>query len=305
MWIWITGAAAFGAAAGAILSYWINRRQRRRELEEISALARQVLREEEISARAAGEETLYARIEDQLIRIQHMEKGRLEDARKSHEKLQRLITEIAHQMRVPLSNVRSYLDLAEGAITEDPVKAVRHLGAAREAEEQIEFLVESFIKMSRLEHHIIQIHKESVDIKATILNALGQIEAKAREKELEFRISLPDSMKLDHDPNWLKEAIVNVLDNAVKYSPKGGVVEVKAEANEMFFKLGVRDYGIGIEEGEEEKIFQRFYRGRRVADQEGVGVGLYLARQIVLAQGGFMRSRRRKEGLLIEVFFPM
>lgn len=95
-----------------------------------------------------------------------------------------------------------------------------------------------------------------------------------------------------------------MLDNAVKYSSQGGHVEVSALQNEMFLKISVRDYGIGIEAGEENRIFQRFYRGKKVRVQEGFGVGLYLARQIILAQGGFIRVKRQTRGLLMEIFFP-
>ena len=151
---------------------------------------------------------------------------------------------------------------------------------------------------------MIQIRKESKDIRRTLLNALGTDTGTGREKNLDFQVSLPSDLELRHDPNWLGEAFFNVLDNAVKYSSQGGHVEVSALQNEMFLKISVRDYGIGIEAGEENRIFQRFYRGKKVRVQEGFGVGLYLARQIILTQGGFIRVKRQTRGLLMEIFFP-
>ena len=157
--------------------------------------------------------------------------------------------------------------------------------------------------MSRLENGVIQIRKETNDIRSTLLNALGQIQRKAEEKQLEVQVELPYGLEFWHDPNWVGEALFNVLDNAVKYSEEKGKVEVRTLENEMFFKISVKDDGIGIEKGEEGRIFQKFYRGKRVSTQDGFGVGLYLARQIILAQGGFIRVKRQKKGLNVEIFF--
>ena len=91
----------------------------------------------------------------------------------------------------------------------------------------------------------------------------------------------------------------------MKYSEAGGTVEVSLRQNEMYLKLQVRDYGIGIDAGEENQIFRRFYRGRRVTGQEGFGIGLYLAREIINLHGGFMTVKRMDPGLLVEINLPV
>ena len=115
---------------------------------------------------------------------------------------------------------------------------------------------------------------------------------------------MPEKVICVHDPNWLGEAFYNLLDNAVKYSEVGDKIEVSVSRNDMFLKIQVRDYGIGIEAGEENQIFQRFYRGKRVTTQEGFGIGLYLAREIVNRHGGFLVARRKSKGLLMEINLP-
>ena len=159
--------------------------------------------------------------------------------------------------------------------------------------------------MSRLEHHIIQIRKEDADILRTVRNALGQIHSQAEEKGIAFEVTLPGAAACLHDPNWLGEAVYNLLDNAVKYSLPDGRVEVTVSVNEMFLKIQVRDFGIGIEPGEENALFQRFYRGKRVTAQEGFGIGLYLAREIVNLHGGFIAVRRMREGIMMEIDLPV
>lgn len=103
------GAAVLAGFAGAVLMLFWQRRCRRQELEAIAKLTENILNEREITAAAAGEETLYAKIEYQLIRMQEMLHGREEEARKSRDEIQKLISEIAHQMRTPLANIETYL----------------------------------------------------------------------------------------------------------------------------------------------------------------------------------------------------
>ena len=160
-------------------------------------------------------------------------------------------------------------------------------------------------EMARLEQHIIQIRKDEMDLLKTVQNAFGQIQNRAEEKGIRFQIRMPERAVCAHDPNWLGEALFNILDNAVKYSAPGGSIEVTLQQNEMFTKFQVRDHGLGIEAGEENQIFQRFYRGRRVTVQEGFGIGLYLAREIIRLHGGFVTAKRMEPGLLIEVDLPL
>ena len=144
-----------------------------------------------------------------------------------------------------------------------------YLNAMRSGEQQLEFLTEGFVKMSRLEQNMIQIRKEETDLLKTVRNCLGRIQKQAEEKRIAFRIELLQEVNCPHDANWLGEAIDNILDNAVKYSQIGGTIEMIVQKNEMCAKILVKDNGLGIEKGEEHKVFQRFYRGKNVTTQKG------------------------------------
>ncbi len=301
-------AALAGLAAGASAVYVRQRRCRERELEEIAGLTEKILNGQRIEASSSGEETLYAKIENRLVRVQESMQGRTDAAERSRDEIKRLISEIAHQMRTPLANVETYLGFMLDGLTEEDLTeetAAEYADAMKRSAEKLHFLAENFIKMSRLEHHIIQIRKEDADILRTVRNALGQIHSQAEEKGIVFEVTLPGAAACLHDPNWLGEAVYNLLDNAVKYSLPDGRVEVTVSVNEMFLKIQVRDFGIGIEPGEENALFQRFYRGKRVTDQEGFGIGLYLAREIVNLHGGFIAVRRMREGIMMEIDLPV
>ncbi len=297
---------------GAAGMCFIQRKERLYELEKIELLIQSVADGKELQATAAGEESLYAKIEYQIIRTQEMLRGREEETRKNRDKMQKLISEIAHQMRTPLTNIRTYQDFLKQKMREENIwnKDMKEISvsecmiALEKSEAKLNFLVESFIKMSRLEQHIIQIKKEDKDILKTIKNVLGDIQPNAEKKCLQFDISMPEHVDCLHDANWLGEAIYNVLDNAVKYSNEKGTVQINVSENEMFLHICIRDFGLGIEQNEENKIFQRFYRGVRVTTQEGLGIGLYLSREIANLHGGFLRVKRMQSGLLMEIRIP-
>ena len=298
----IVAAILLGLSAGAGMMFWFQRTRRMKELKQLEKLTYDILNEREIQAGAMGEETLYGKIEYELVRVQEILDGRKEEAEKSRDEIQKLISEIAHQMRTPLTNMETYL----GFMKDTPGEmAPEYVAALEKSEEKLHFLVESFIKMSRLEQHIIQIKKEEKDILQTVLNVLGQIQCYAEAKEIQFDITFPEKAVCAHDANWLGEALYNILENAVKYSDNGGKIEVTVSENEMFMKIRVRDYGLGISEGEEHRIFQRFYRGKLVTTQAGFGIGLYLARKIVGLHGGFLTAKRMRPGLLMEIRIPV
>lgn len=299
--------ALAGILLGAGAMYVRQRGSRRQELGRLAGLTETILNEQKIKASASGEDTLYAKIENQLVRVQELLAGRSEAAGKSRDEIQKLISEIAHQIRTPLANVETYLGFLQDEMADEAGSKellLRYVDAVKESEEKLHFLVESFIKMSRLENHFIQIKKEEGDILRTLRNALGQIQNQAELKGISFEITLPETAVCPHDPNWLGEAVYNILDNAVKYSLPDAGIKVAVTVGEMFLKIHVRDHGIGIETGEENQIFKRFYRGRRVTVQEGFGIGLYLAREIVNLHGGFLAVKRMETGILMEMNLP-
>ena len=126
----------------------------------------------------------------------------------------------------------------------------------------------------------------------------------AEEKHIEIRLEMKEGEQAPHDRQWLGEAVYNLLDNSVKYSEEYGQILMTVVRNEMFTQIRVRDWGRGIEEGEENLVFGRFYRGKNVSGEKGFGLGLYLAREIVHQHGGFLRLKRQEPGLSVSIYLP-
>ena len=169
--------------------------------------------------------------------------------------------------------------------------------------EKLTFLTNSLIKMSRLESGIISLKPETNSLNDILLQAVKTVYAKAKEKNITMTFDCEQNFKALLDFKWTAEAITNVLDNAVKYTPSGGVVELKIAEYPSYLRLDISDNGIGIPEEEQAKIFGRFYRGKQSAGIDGVGIGLYLTRDIVSKQCGYIKVKSDKSGSTFSIFF--
>lgn len=308
-----------------------------KELEEISRMLEYLLNETDISEfKEECEDTLPAKIKHQIVRLSETIRGREARMRQERDNTRELIGEIAHQMRTPLANMESYTELLvyqlsptsanqpNSSLEEQPadqpnsslegVPANRSnsslaiescILALQASEEKLRFLTESFIKMARLQNRLIQIRKNLESLNTTAASAAGMVRKAAEEKQIDIKLESEEETLVYHDPNWLGEAVYNLLDNSVKYSPEHTVIGIQIQKNEMYAQIKISDEGIGIQENEEARIFQRFYRGANVGRQPGFGLGLYLAREIVLLHGGFVKAKRREKGLSISIFLPV
>ena len=130
-----------------------------------------------------------------------------------------------------------------------------------------------------------------------------QYAAKASEKGLSLQLQVTDAFAV-FDFKWTVEALANIADNAIKYT-EHGTITISAVSYEMFARIDISDTGTGISESEQAKIFARFYRSNSVHKQEGVGIGLYLARQIISGEGGYIKvASVPGKGSTFSIFLP-
>ena len=274
------------------------------ELGEISIWLDDLLQKKDISYYSVQKDTLAAKILSQLQRVQKMYGGIATLVENERDGIKKLLAEIAHQLRTPLSNMETYLALLEDNSIGDAEKET-YIKAVEKSENKLHFLIEKFIVAARLENQIIQIHKCDSNLKETVAQAVFQVRKKAEEKNINIVIQGEDAdKKVLHDRNWLCEAIYNLLDNSIKYSPMSMDIIVKLTSNEMFSEICVEDNGIGIKKGEENKIFQLYYRGTNISNQEGYGMGLFIAREIVQKHDGFIKVKRKNSGLTLSIVLP-
>ena len=171
--------------------------------------------------------------------------------------------------------------------------------------EKLDFLMQAMIKTSRLETGVISLDRKIQPLYDTLAAALGGILLNAERKHIHVSVDCPEDIILPHDRKWTSEALFNILDNAVKYTPAGGSIRVSVQSWEFYVKIDITDSGKGIAENRQGMIFKRFYREEEVHDVEGIGIGLYLAREIISMQGGYIRvTSALGSGSTFSVFLP-
>ena len=208
------------------------------------------------------------------------------NVREQKDQISALISDISHQTKTPVSNLQLYAQL----LSEQPLTPQgKDCAAAISAQaEKLQRLIEVLVKTSRLETGILALHPQPRELSAVVERAAAQYALRASEKGVVLTVGRTEGFAV-FDAKWTEEAVCNLLDNAVKYTPSGGAVTVEVKNYELFSAVRVSDTGPGISEAEQAKIFGRFYRAPGAYQAEGVGIGLYLTRQIAEKQGGYVK----------------
>ena len=245
------------------------------------------------------DETSLSKLESKWLRYLTSSKQSAQKLEQERKKIQELVSDVSHQTKTPLANILLYTQLLQ----EQPLdtQSLRLVGEIRQQSEKLEFLIQSLVKTSRLETGTFQLTPTKNEVSGMIVSAIGQIKSKAESKQIRI-IYTPVSCTAKFDSKWTCEAVFNILDNAVKYSPEASEITVSVKEFEMFACICVEDNGIGISEDELPRIFGRFYRGRNVAEQSGVGIGLYLSRQIIEEQGGYITAESSGSGAVFKIY---
>lgn len=252
----------------------------------------------------AEEESLFYKINHRLVRLYEVMRKNRDSVAKERADLQELISDISHQVKTPITNLKMVnVTLLEQPMPEE--KRRRFLLDSGTQLDKLDFLMQAMIKTSRLETGVISLEKKMQPIYDTLAAALGGILLNAEKKNIHVSVDCPEELKVSHDRKWTSEALFNILDNAVKYTPDGGSIHVSAESWEFYLKIDITDNGKGIPEKLQGTVFKRFYRENDVHDIEGIGIGLYLAREIITMQGGYIKvTSEVGNGSTFSVFLP-
>lgn len=214
-------------------------------------------------------------------------KRRMEE---EQEKIKRLLSDISHQTKTPLANILLYSQILEEKVTDTELTQI--VSNIKAQSEKLDFLIQSMVKASRLESEVFILRPE----KQPLLPMLKSVEAAAMEEAVKKQIAIilqASSEEACFDRKWTEEAVSNLVDNAIKYSHPQSRIKISVSDYEMFAAVHVSDSGIGIREEEQAQIFERFYRSREVSQEKGVGIGLYLVREIAAKQGGYVRVKSK------------
>lgn len=257
----------------------------------------------EIRLSDENQDTLPDKMSQNLLRLNHIWDGKEKENQNQKNKLKEMISDISHQTKTPIANIKIYLEMLDDELLSDRER--EFVENIKEQTVKLDFLLQSMVKMSRMETGIIQIHSEKTNLYETLGNSIAAIVPKAEKKGIRLYVECDEIIKIVHDKKWTEEAVFNILDNAVKYTAGGGKIQITVSVGEIFTKISIKDSGKGIDIGRQAEIFKRFYREPEVHDIEGIGIGLYLSRKIIEMQNGYIEVRSEiGKGSDFQIYLP-
>lgn len=270
-------------------------------LEQITLLIEALVEQQERQIFSEAEDTLTARLQHQLLKLRNILTAQNQMLAQEKEQIKTLISDISHQIKTPIAAANTFAELlSDGELSAE--ERTEYITTLQMSLGKLTFLTNSLIKMSRLESGIISLKPEKNSLNEIVLQAVKTVYAKAKEKGILITFECDQTFEAVLDFNWTAEAISNVIDNAVKYTPQGGFVRLQITEYPSFLRLDISDSGVGIPEEEQAKIFGRFYRGKQSVGTDGVGIGLYLTREIINKQNGYMKVSSDENGSTFSMF---
>ena len=209
-----------------------------------------------------------------------------------------LIADISHQTKTPITNLSLYISLLEDDPKDEYIEIIKY------ELKKLEFLIQNLVKSSRLESDIIRLQKNQANLKDLVEDVLREFKVILDEKNISVNLKDEDCI-FDLDERWLKEAIHNLVDNAIKYSPKGSTINIRVYKSYLNYNLDIENECKNLSEETLPKIFERFYRGKNSVSKDGLGLGLFIAREIIEKHGGNIRASLDENRIKFSVDFPL
>lgn len=280
----VTGALALGIATG--LGIWISRRlvQPVRELEAASIAIAAGDLHRQVPVQGADELGALARAFNRMVGElqQMMEQQRL------------FIANASHELRTPITNIKLRSETLRDGGLQDPAIAERYVAEIDSEADRLGRLANALLDLSRLENAEPALPAEEVDLAPVLLSVARSMRMRARDAGLKLSAEIPNQLPpLPAWPEQIEAVVVNLMDNAIKYTPEGGTVDLKAEIDEQSWRIRVADSGLGIPAEELPHIFERFYRVDKARSRQGgqsgtggAGLGLAIVKVLVERNGG-------------------
>lgn len=248
------------------------------------------------------DESLLSAVETKMARYLEASTVSARNLQTEKDKIKTLISDISHQTKTPIANIMLYAQLlSEQSL---PQESEKYVEALEGQAEKLKFLIEALVKVSRLESGVLTMNPQPSFLAPMLEEAVEQFRPEADGKDISLTLESAEGDGV-FDPKWTAEAVCNLLDNAIKYTPAGGTVKVQTHCYEMFCRIDVSDNGPGIPEEEQAKVFGRFYRSSANYQIKGLGIGLYLTRQIAEGQGGYVKiSSGSGKGATFSIYLP-
>ena len=202
------------------------------------------------------------------------------------------VANVSHELRTPLAALKSVIETLQAGAIEDPAATEEFLARGDEEIDRLVLMVEELLELSRIESGEIPLALQDVPAGHILAAAVDRMKPKAERHGLNLTLDAPESLpNINADRNLLERAIVNLIDNAVKFTRTGGDIHVAARASDGLLTVDVRDTGEGIDPDDLPRVFERFYKADRARRGGGTGLGLAIVKHSIEAHGGSVSAK--------------
>lgn len=243
---------------------------------------------------------LFARINAMATAL----KAKQETETEAREFLKGTVSDISHQLKTPLAALSMYQEIIQNEPgNTETVKTFSQKSTA--ALGRIEHLIKTLLKLTRLDAGGIEFHKSEYMIGEVVSQSVEELSDRAKNENKELQISGNQKDIIRCDMEWTREAVGNIVKNALDHTKAGGMIQISWDETPLMFRISVSDNGDGIDEEDIHHIFKRFYRSKKSLDTQGIGLGLPLAKSIVEGQGGTISVQSKsRAGTTFVLSFP-
>lgn len=239
-----------------------------------------------------------SKIKSKLIKFLYASQVKEAKINTEKNKTKDLIADISHQTKTPITNLSLYISLLEDDPKDEYIEIIKY------ELNKLEFLIQNLVKSSRLESDIISLQKHQSNLKDIVEDVLKEFKVTLDEKNISINLKDEDLL-FAVDERWLKEAIHNLVDNAIKYSPNGSTINISIYKSYLNYNLDIENECKDLSEETLPKIFERFYRGKNSVSKDGLGLGLFISREIIEKHGGNIRASLDNNRIKFSVDFPL
>ena len=283
---------AFAAGLIGIIFFYLNRRQK--QIQRINGYMEELVRGNyALDIQDNGDDELSG-LKNEIYKLTVFFREQARQAAANRLALADSVADISHQLKTPLTSVTVLVDnLLDNEDMEADIRR-RFLMEISGQLSGVTWLVATLLKLSRLDAGVVKLENHPFRMCSLADEVINRLELIAELAQVELCTEIPESLQISGDFQWLTEALLNVVKNAVEHSSAGGRVILRAEENDVYTLLTVQNRGEPISEEEQKHLFERFYRGRS-AKKESIGIGLALAREIVEKQNGYITVESGEE----------
>jgi len=266
-----------------------------KKVREISNAAERVVEGDFGAALPSGEEGEFEILGHRFNQMANRLKLNVEQLVAEKVFLKNIVSDISHQLKTPLASLIVYNDLLREDAGMDDAHRQEFLEMGSQQLARLEWLIQSLLKMARLEAGSIEFRREKVELRAVAEEAAAALKTKADEAGVSVQITEKHpGIAITGDAGWLAEAVINILKNGIEHSHQGGAIEIAVDQTPLTSSISVTDHGEGISREDLPRIFDRFYRSAAGVKPNSIGIGLAMSRAIVEGQGGSITVKSEK-----------